>query len=121
MFVFNRFGLHTETRNIPSKRTIFRFSYSVSTSNGKLIAISDAKGNKLKIVRDYAGQASAIENPLRQNFDLKLDRKRMLTQFSTNSDNYTVSFAYIRSSDLIRSKITSDKSNFVYDYDENGR
>ena len=72
-------------------------------------------------MRDYAGQASAIENPLRQKFDLKLDRKRMLTQFSTNSDNFTVSFAYTRSSELIRTKMTSDKSNFVYDYDENGR
>ena len=62
VFVFNRFGLHTETRNIPSDRSIFKFSYSVSTSNGKLIAISDVNGNKIKIMRDYSGQASAIEN-----------------------------------------------------------
>ena len=45
----------------------------------------------------------------------------MLTEFSTASDNFTVTFTYTRSSELIRSKMTSDKSNFVYDYDENGR
>ena len=105
VYLFNRFGLHIQTRNIPSGTTIFRFSYSVSTSNGKLIAISDAQGNKLKIMRDYAGQASAIENPLRQKFSLKLDRKRMLTEFTI--DNYTITYGYTRSSELIRSKITS--------------
>ena len=121
IFVFNRFGLHTETRNIPSGLPSFKFSYSVSTSNGRLIAISDKNGNKLKIMRDYAGQATAIENPLRQKFDLKLDRKRMLTEFSTDSNNYTVTFGYTRSSELIKSKMTSDRANFVYDYDRNGR
>ena len=119
VYIFNRFGLHIETRNIPSGTNLFRFSYSVSTSNGKLIAITDAQGNKLKIMRDYAGQASAIENPLRQKFNLKLDRKRMLTEFTMN--NYTTSYGYTRSSELIQSKITSDKSNYVYDYDNNGR
>ena len=56
-------------------------------------------------MRDYAGQASAIENPLRQKFSLKLDRKRMLTEFTI--DNYTITYGYTRSSELIRSKITS--------------
>jgi RHS repeat-associated protein len=122
VFVFNRFGLHSETRNIPSGRTILRFAYSVSTSNGKLISISDGNGNKFKIMRDYSGQATAIENPLRQKFNLKLDRKRMLTEFSRpQTDNYTVNFGYTRSSELIRSRMDSDKSNFVYDYDGNGR
>ena len=121
IFIFNRFGLHTETRNIPSGNYIFRFSYSVSTSNGKLVGITDVNGNKVKIMRDYSGQANAIENALSQKFGLKLDRKRMLTEFSSNSDNLTINYGYTRSSELIRLKMTSAKENFVYDYDENGR
>ena len=121
LFVFNRFGLHMETRNIPSNKILYKFSYSVSTSNGKLVGITDDLGNKLKIVRDYAGQASAIENPMRQKFDLKLDRKRMLIRFENPSDNSSIGFAYTRSSELIRSRILNDQSSFVYDYDPNGR
>ena len=121
LFVFNRFGLHMETRNIPSNKILYKFSYSVSTSNGKLVGITDENGNKLKIVRDYAGQASALENPLSQKFDLKLDRKRMLIRFENPSDNSSIGFSYTRSSELIRSRIYNDKYSFVYDYDTNGR
>ena len=120
LYVFNRFGLHMETRNIPSSAQIYKFSYSVSTSNGRLIAITDSSGNKIKITRDYSGQATAIENSLRQKFVLQLDRKRMLTEF-LRPDNSSVVFGYTRSSELIRTRRNSDKSNFAYDYDSNGR
>merc|ERR1719361_3328270 len=120
VYIFNRFGLHIETRNIPSKKTIYRFSYTVSTSNGKLTTISDASGSKIKIARDYAGQATAMENTIRQNILLKLDRKRKLIKM-THPDNSSISFSYTRSSELIHTRHGSDKSFFSYDYDSYGR
>ena len=122
VYIFNRFGLHSETKNIPSGKTVMKFSYSVSTSNGKLIGIEDTSGAKIKIARDYSGQAASIENSLRQRFALQLDRKRMLTKF-TRPDNSGISFSYTRSSELIRTrKETGDGgSSCVYEYDDNGR
>jgi len=122
VYIFNRFGLHSETKNIPSGKTVMKFSYSVSTSNGKLIGIEDASGGKIKIARDYSGQATSIENTLRQRFALQLDRKRMLTKF-TRPDNSGVSFSYTRSSELIRArKETGDGgASSVHEYDDNGR
>ena len=122
VYIFNRFGLHSETKNIPWGKTVMKFPYSVSTSNGKLIGIEDTSGAKIKIARDYSGQAASIENSLRQRFALQLDRKRMLTKF-TRPDNSGISFSYTRSSELIRTrKETGDGgSSCVYEYDDNGR
>ena len=122
VYIFNRFGLHSETKNIPSGKTVLKFSYSVSTSNGKLIGIEDASGGKIKIARDYSGQATSIENSLRQRFALQLDRKRMLTKF-TRPDNSGVTFSYTRSSELIRARKEAGDggSSCVYEYDDNGR
>lgn len=122
MYIFNRFGLHSETKNIPSGKTVYKFSYSVSTSNGKLISIEDASGSKIKIARDYSGQATSIENSLRQRFTLQLDRKKMLTKF-IRTDSSGLSFSYTRSSELIRSRkeIGDGGEMNVYEYDDNGR
>ena len=62
MYVFNRFGLHLETRSIANDALKVSFGYSVTTSNGKLTGITDARGGAIKVVRDYAGRVSAIEN-----------------------------------------------------------
>ena len=59
-FVFNRFGLHMETRAIAGRGTKFAFSYSVTTSNGRLTGIADEEGGEIKIVRDYSGQVRQI-------------------------------------------------------------
>jgi YD repeat-containing protein len=101
---------------------VYKFSYSVSTSNGKLVGIEDASGSKIKIARDYSGQATSIENSLRQRFTLQLDRKKMLTKF-VRTDSSGVSFTYTRSSELIRSRkeIGDGGDTNVYEYDDNGR
>ncbi|QQP39609.1 Uncharacterized protein FKW44_020548, partial [Caligus rogercresseyi] len=54
LYIFNRFGLHTSTKYIPTKEILFQFSYSVSTSNGRLVGITDANRGKISILRDYS-------------------------------------------------------------------
>lgn len=120
VYKFNRFGLLLETRSIPDNQLQYQFSYSVSTSNGRLTGISDSTGSKIKIVRDYAGKVTAIENTLHQQFRLKLDRKKMLTALQSES-NVTSTFSYHKSSELIQSKRDSSGQYYVFDYDENGR
>jgi RHS repeat-associated protein len=116
-FVFNRFGLHMETRSIASGGTTFKFSYSVTTSNGKLTGIADNEGNGLKIVRDYSGQVTAIENSLQQRFTLQMDRKQMLTAMKSPGQLQSgPKYSYFKSSELIRDKrYSGDYLSFSYD------
>ena len=53
LFVFNRFGLHMETRAIAGGETKFAFSYSVTTSNGRLTGITDEAGGKIKVPKSF--------------------------------------------------------------------
>ncbi|XP_071744523.1 teneurin-m isoform X2 [Lepeophtheirus salmonis] len=120
LYIFNRFGLHTATKYIPTKETLFKFSYSVSTSNGKLVGITDANGGKITILRDYSGKVNAIENPMRQKLNVRLDRKQMMTSLEY-PDSYSVSFSYYRSKELIYSRRDTDGNSFVYEYNSDGR
>jgi hypothetical protein len=131
VYVFNRFGLHMETRHIPSERLDYKFSYSVTTSNGRLIGISNAVGSVIKVVRDYSGQVTAIENSLQQRFDLIVDRKQQMmlairspanmAAAGSNASSLSPLFSYHRSTDLIRSKRLQSGDQFFYDYDDKGR
>ena len=119
-YIFNKFGLHIETLNIATKKTKFTFGYSVSTSTGALVTVSDAIGGKISIVRNYAGQVESIENPQRRKFDISVDRKHLLRSFSINVNN-TIEIDYHRSSELLRSRMESNGNGYVYEYDKNGR
>ena len=121
-YVFNRFGLHMATRSIATKENIFQFSYSVSTSTGSLVSVTDSSGTgKISIIRNYAGQVESIENAQRQKFIVKVDtRKHMLKSFMYTANN-TVDIDYYRSSELLRSRRDGDGKIFMYDYDQNGR
>ena len=57
LFVFNRFGLHMETRAIAGGETKFAFSYSVTTSNGRLTGITDEAGGKIKVPKNQSIQS----------------------------------------------------------------
>ena len=122
-FVFNRFGLHMETRAIAGGGTKFAFSYSVTTSNGRLTGITDEEGGKIKIVRDYSGQVTAIENALQQRFALRTDRKGMLTELRYGPQaRVGPTYAYFKSSELIRDKRDVATGDFLsFDYDSAGR
>ena len=119
-YVFNRFGLHMATRSIATKESIFTFAYSVSTSTGSLVSVTDSTGGDLKIVRNYAGHVESIENAQRQKCEVKVDRKQMLQTF-VYSPNNTVEIDYYRSSELLRSRRDSSGKTYMYDYDQNGR
>ena len=120
-YVFNRFGLHMETRNMATRETLLTFAYSVSTSTGSLVSVADAtSGGKITIVRNYAGQAEAIENMHRQKCTLDIDRKHLLRAVTCDSNN-SVQFDYYRSSELLRSRQEASGASYLYDYDENGR
>ena len=119
-YIFNKFGLHIETLNIATKRKKFTFGYSVSTSTGALVSVSDAFGGKISLVRNYAGQVESIENPQRQKFDISVDRKQLLRSFSLGR-NSTIEIDYFRSSELLRSRTETNGNGYVYEYDRNGR
>ena len=109
-----------ETRNMATNKLLYNFAYSVSTSSGALVSVSDSTGGKLAIVRNYAGQVESIENPQRQKFVVSMDRKRMLRSFSVDSNN-TIYIDYYRSSELLKSRMDANGDGYMYEYDTNGR
>jgi hypothetical protein len=120
-YIFNRFGLHMETRNMATQETLLTFAYSVSTSTGSLVSMSDAtSGGKITIVRNNAGQAEAIENMHLQKCLLDIDRKHLLRSVTCDT-NSSIQFDYYRSSELLRSRQEASGASYLYDYDENGR
>jgi YD repeat-containing protein len=119
-YIFNKFGLHMETRNMATKETVYKFAYSVSTSSGVLVSVTDFAGGKVSILRNYAGQVEAIKNPQGDKFMLTVDRKHLLRSFAYNANN-SVQFMYDRSKELLRSRTEPDGNSQVYNYDRNGR
>ncbi|KAF4528732.1 hypothetical protein B566_EDAN008998 [Ephemera danica] len=120
IYIFNRFGQHTATKNILTGETIYIFTYNVNTSNGKLSTVTDAAGNKVFLLRDYSSQVNSVENTKGQKCRLRMSRMRMLQELST-PDNYNVSFDYHGSTGLLRTKLDSTGRSYIYNYDEFGR
>ncbi|CAL4063225.1 unnamed protein product [Meganyctiphanes norvegica] len=120
MYIFDRFGHHIETRNIPTGRTIYKFAYNVNTSNGKLASVTDAAGNRVSFLRDYTGQVSMIENSRQQKCRLRVSRMRKLEEIIT-PDEHNVSLTYHGATGLLRSRMDSTGRAYVYTYDKYGR
>ncbi|KAK9876573.1 hypothetical protein WA026_013953 [Henosepilachna vigintioctopunctata] len=121
IYIFNKFGQHVATKNILTGETIYTFTYNVNTSNGKLSTVTDAAGNKVFLLRDYASQVNSIENTKGQKCRLKMSpQMRMLKTLST-PDNYNFTFEYHGSSGLLKTKIDSSGRSYVYNYDDFGR
>lgn len=100
--------------------TSYLFTYNVNTSNGKLSTVTDASGNKVFLLRDYAGQVNSIENTKGQKSRLRMSRMKKLQELST-PDNYNVTFDYHGPTGLLKSKLDSTGRSYVYNYDEFGR
>lgn len=120
IYVFNRFGQHIATKNILTGETSYTFTYNVNTSNGKLSTVTDASGNKVFLLRDYASQVNSIENTKGQKCRLRMTRMKMLHELST-PDNYNVTFEYHGPTGLLKTKLDSTGRSYVYNYDEFGR
>uniref|UniRef100_T1GEJ9 Uncharacterized protein n=1 Tax=Megaselia scalaris TaxID=36166 RepID=T1GEJ9_MEGSC len=119
-YIFNRFGQHIASRNILTGETTYTFTYNVNTPNGKLSTVTDAAGNKVFLLRDYAAQVNFIENTKGQKCRLRMTRMKMLHELST-PDNYNVTFEYHGPTGLLKTKIDSTGRSYVYSYDEFGR
>ncbi|XP_050057252.1 teneurin-m isoform X3 [Aphis gossypii] len=120
LYIFNRFGQHTTTRNILTGETSYQFTYNQFTSSGKLSSVTDAAGNKVFLLRDHAQQVNSIENTKGQKCRLRMSRMKLLTEVNT-PDNYNITFDYYGPSGLLRSKLDSAGRSYVYTYDDFGR
>ena len=120
VYIFNRFGHHIETRNIPTKRTLYSFVYNVNTSNGKLSSVTDASGNRVSFLRDYTGQVTMVENSQQQKCRLMMSRMRRL-EHMVLPNKFNITFSYHGSTGLLRSSIDSIGRSHVYTYDKYGR
>jgi len=58
IYVFNRYGQHTATKDLTSGKTRYSFLYSKNTSFGKLSTVTDSSGNKILFLRDYSNVVS---------------------------------------------------------------
>ena len=58
VYVFNRYGQHTATKDLTSGKTRYSFLYSKNTSFGKLSTVTDSSGNKILFLRDYSNVVS---------------------------------------------------------------
>ncbi|XP_045480143.1 teneurin-m isoform X2 [Harmonia axyridis] len=123
IYIFNKFGQHVATKNILTGETIYIFTYNVNTSNGKLSTVTDAAGNKVFLLRDYASQVNSIENTKGQKCRLKMSSPSQMKMLKTLStpDNYNFTFEYHGSSGLLKTKIDSSGRSYIYNYDEFGR
>ena len=120
VYIFNRFGHHFETRNIPTGRTIYSFVYNVNTSNGKLSSVTDAAGNRVSFLRDYKGQVTMVENSRQQKCRLIMSRMRRL-EHMVIPNQFNVTLAYHGATGLLRSSMDSLGRAHVYTYDKYGR
>ncbi|KAA0190905.1 Tenascin major-like isoform X1 [Hyalella azteca] len=120
IYVFNRFGHHIETRNIPTGRTLYSFVYNVNTSNGKLSSVTDGAGNRVSFLRDYTGQVTMVENSRQQKCLLNMSRMRRLERMVT-PDDHNITLTYHGATGLLRSSMDSVGRAHVYSYDNYGR
>lgn len=121
VYIFNRFGQHTSTKNVLTGETYVTFSYNVNTSNGKLSIVTDSVGNRVYFLRDYSAQIQFIENSKGQKCSLKLStRYKMLHEFRT-PDNFSTAYDYYGGTGLLKSKLDTNGRSFFYNYDEFGR
>ena len=122
VYLFNSRGQHTETKNLITGQTIYKFVYDSHSSVSRLSRVFDGAGNKFQILRERGGNVNAIDTPQKQRIKIHLTMTEKLEQLVA-PNGYNISFTYnsLRSSGLISSKIEAYGRTYSYDYDEQGR
>ncbi|XP_059078932.1 teneurin-m-like isoform X2 [Tigriopus californicus] len=120
MYIFNKFGQHVLTKDIMTSNILYKMTYSQATSNGKLTSVADPAGRTLTIMRDYRGNANALQTSNGLKNTLKMSHVGYLESFETPS-KYQVEFKYLRPQGLLKSKLDSQDKAYVYEYDQYGR
>ncbi|GBM67108.1 Teneurin-m, partial [Araneus ventricosus] len=119
IYVFNKYGQHTTTRNVLTGMTMYNFHYNVNTSFGKLSAVTDASGNKMAFLRDQGNSLHTIETARGQKCRVQMGKQGTLEVF-VDPDNMETVFDY-DSNGLLVSRSDAAGRSFFYLYDENGR
>ena len=120
LYIFNRFGQHIQTKDIMTQSLLHSMEYHQSTSNGKLVSITDSSGRKLSILRDYSGQVTAIQTSNGQKHVVRVNRMGYLESFE-RPDGYKVEFQYVSTSGLLLSRLDSQDYGHMFEYDQYGR
>jgi len=121
LLIFNRYGQHVTTKDLTSNKIKTTFSYTKNGAGGKLMAIIDAKGNKIDFVRDAQQKVSAIETSAAVKSHLTLSRASgALTHINSTGGRFTL-FDYHPVSRLMVGRTQSDGLTSVYHYDAYGR
>ena len=120
LYIFNRFGQHVQTKDLMTESVLYKMEYHQSTSNGRLVSITDTTGRKLSVLRDYSGQVTALQTSSGQKILIKINRMGFLESFR-RPDGYSLEFQYISSSGLLLSKLDSQNYGLMFQYDQYGR
>ncbi|RWS25563.1 teneurin-m-like protein [Leptotrombidium deliense] len=120
VYIFNRYGLHIATKNASDGKTIYEFTYTDKSSNGKLSSVMDSRKIKVYLLRDHRHQAISLESPLFGHFKLTFNKNRKLQSVEAINAN-KVSLDYYENNGLLKSRIDYKGTKFDYIYDTNGR
>ena len=73
------------TRDIMTGSTLYTMAYTKTTSNGKLRSVTDSYGRKVSVMRDYRGNANAIQDSAGRKFELNINPDGHLRSFKGQS------------------------------------
>lgn len=119
IYVFNRYGQHTYTKDLKSGKVLYSFLYTKNTSYGKLSKISDSAENKILFLRDYSSVVSTIENTQGKKCNLKINHLGRLVHFQ-EMENSEIRLEY-SDEGLLLAKTTTSGLSSLYAFDRFGR
>ncbi|XP_033329180.2 teneurin-a transmembrane protein isoform X3 [Megalopta genalis] len=119
IYVFNRYGQHSSTKDLTSGKTRYSFLYSKNTSLGKLSTVTDSARNKIQFLRDYNSVVSSIENTQDHKSGLKISAVGFLEKLTERGRSEIV-LGYDGSTGLLTSR-SGGGETYIYNYDGLGR
>ena len=120
LYIFNRFGQHIQTKDMMTQSVLYSMEYHQSTSNGRLVSITDASGRKLSVLRDYSGQVTALQTSSGHKIVVKINRMGHLESYE-QPDGYKIEFQYVSTSGLMLSRLDNQNYGLMFEYDQYGR